>query len=164
VPFFTTLHGISSRGELGDHSTAAYLLRDRAIVLGLLSDGSARRNHHRLQCGCGTITWIPILFFPGTPLWLLIFLVIIVGCANGSVTSALPSRRVRPAAVCRYGQRALQHGSILGAMILSRPSAGCSTATGRGASPRSEDLRPGRLPFGFSLIIVLSALSALQAP
>ena len=89
-------------------------------MLGLLSDRIGRRKPVIVASAIvATITWIPILFFPGIPLWLLISLVIIVGLANGSVTLGFAfSKESVPPRFAGTASGIYNMGSILGAMIL----------------------------------------------
>ncbi|MEI7671158.1 MAG: MFS transporter, partial [Deltaproteobacteria bacterium] len=115
----------------------------------------------------GTVTallcWIPILFVPGLPLWLLVLMVIIVGLASGCVT--LGFAFVKESVPPRFAgtvSGVYNMGSILGAMIL-QPAIGWlldlfweGTITG---GVRVYGLAAYRS--GFALIIAFSILSAL---
>ena len=164
VPFFTTLHGIPAAASSAITSTLLICYAIGAIVLGLISDRIGRRKPVMLSSAIvATITWIPILFFPGIPLWLLIFLVIIVGLANGSVTLGFAfSKESVPPRFAGTATGIYNMGSILGAMIL-QPAIGWlldrNWQGGLAAGVKIYDLAAYRS--GFSLIIVLSTLSVL---
>ena len=166
VPFFTTLHGIPAAASSAITSTLLICYAIGAIVLGLLSDRIGRRKPVILSSAIvATITWIPILFFPGIPLWLLISLVIIVGLANGSVT--LGFAFVKESVPPRFAGTAsgiFNMGSILGVIIL-QPAIGWlldrNWQGGLAGGVRIYDLAAYRS--AFSLIIVLSALSVLAS-
>ncbi len=164
VPFFTTLHGIPAAASSAITSTLLICYAIGAIVLGLISDRIGRRKPVMLSSAIvATITWIPILFFPGIPLWLLIFLVIIVGLANGSVTLGFAfSKESVPPRFAGTATGIYNMGSILGVMIL-QPAIGWlldrNWQGGLAAGVKIYDLAAYRS--GFSLIIVLSTLSVL---
>ena len=164
VPFLTTLLGIPPAASSAITSTLLICYAIRAIVLGHLSDRIGRRKLVIVSSAIvATITWIPILFFPGIPLWLLIFLVIIVGMANGSVTLGFAfSKESVPPRFAGTASGIYNMGSILGAMIL-QPAIGWlldrNWQGGLAGGVRIYDLAAYR--WGFALIIALSALSVL---
>jgi MFS family permease len=134
-----------------------------AIVLGLLSDRIGRRKPVILSSTIvATLTWIPILFFPGIPLWLLISLVILAGLANGSVT--LGFAFVKESVPPRFAGTAsgiFNMGSILGVIILQPAIGWLLDRNWQGGlaagGVRIYDLTAYRS--AFSLIIILSAVS-----
>jgi MFS family permease len=164
VPFLTTLHGIPAAASSAITSTMLICYAIGAIVLGHLSDRiGLRKPVIVFSAIVATITWIPILFSSGIPLWLLIALVIIAGLASGSVTLgfALAKESVPP----RFAGTAsgiFNMGSILGAMIL-QPAIGWmldrNWQGGLAGGVRIYDLAAYRS--GFTLIIAISALSVL---
>ena len=111
-----------------------------AILLGILSDRIGLRKPV-IVCGAviALLAWIPILFFPGIPLWLLISLVILVGLANGSVT--LGFAFVKESVPSRFAGTVsgiYNMGSILGAMILQPAIGWLLDLYWRGASPAAS--------------------------
>jgi MFS family permease len=162
VPFLTTIHGIPAAASSAITSTMLICYAIGSIALGLLSDRIGLRKPVILVSAIvAAVTWIPILFFPGIPLWLLIALVIIEGLMNGSVTLgfALVKESVPP----RFAGTAsgiFNMGSILGAMIL-QPAIGWlldrNWQGGLAGGVRIYDLAAYRS--AFSLIIIVSAVS-----
>ena len=164
VPFFTTHYGIPVAVSSAITSTLLICYAVGAILLGMLSDRIGLR---KPVLFAGTVTallcWIPILFVPGLPLWLLVLMVIIVGLASGCVT--LGFAFVKESVPSRFAgtvSGVYNMGSILGAMIL-QPAIGWlldlfweGTITG---GVRVYGLSAYRS--GFALIIAFSILSAL---
>ena len=95
--------------------------------------------------------WIPILFFPEFPVWLLVSLSVLVGFASGSVIIGFAF--VKESVPPRFAGTVTgiyNMGSILGAMILQPAIGWMLDRNWQGdARRRRSDLRPGRLSVGF---------------
>lgn len=164
VPYLTALHGIPTAASSAITSTLLICYAAGAIVLGIVSDRIGLRKPVIVGGAVvATIVWIPILFFPGIPLWLLVSLVIVAGLANGSVTLgfAFAKESVPP----RYAGTTsgiYNMGSILGAMLL-QPAIGWmldrNWQGGLAGGVRIYDATAYHS--GFSLIIAVSALAVL---
>jgi sugar phosphate permease len=164
VPYMTALHGIPTAASSAITSMLLICYAAGAIVLGIVSDRIGLRKPVIVGGAVvATIVWIPILFFPGIPLWLLVSLVIVAGLANGSVTLgfAFAKESVPP----RYAGTTsgiYNMGSILGVMLL-QPAIGWmldrNWQGGIAGGVRIYDAYAYRA--GFSLIIAVSALAVL---
>ena len=110
VPFFTTLHGISTAASSTITSTLLICYAVGATLLGILSDRIGLRKPV-LYIGSivALLAWIPLLFFPGIPLWLLVSLAILVGLALRVCDHRIRLHKgVRTAQICRHSHRNLQ--------------------------------------------------------
>lgn len=164
VPFFTTQYGLPVAASSAITSTLLICYAAGAILLGFLSDRIRLRKPVMFGGSVvALICWIPILFFPGLPIGLLVSIVILVGLASGSVT--LGFAFVKESVPSRFAgtvSGVYNMGSILGAMLL-QPAIGWlldlywqGTVSG---GIRIYTLAAYRA--GFVLIIALSILSAL---
>ena len=165
VPFFTTLHGISTAASSTITSTLLICYAVGATLLGVLSDRIGLRKPV-LYIGSivALLAWIPMLFFPGIPLWLLVSLAILVGFASGSVTIGFAF--VKESVPPRFAGTATgiyNMGSILGAMILQPAIGWMLDRNWQGAlvgDVRIYDLAAYRS--GFVLLIAFSLLTVLS--
>ncbi len=165
VPFFTTLHGISTVASSTITSTLLICYAVGATLLGVLSDRIGLRKPI-LYIGSivALLAWIPILFFTGIPLWLLVSLAILVGLASGSVTTGFAF--VKESVPPRFAGTATgiyNMGSILGVMILQPAVGWMLDRNWQGAlvgDVRIYDLAAYRS--GFVLIIAFSVLAVLS--
>ena len=135
-----------------------------AILLGILSDRIGLRKPVMLAGSVvALLCWIPILFFPGLPVWLLVSMVILVGLASGSVTIGFAF--VKESVPSRFAgtvSGVYNMGSILGAMILQPAIGWLLDLSWKGTiagGARIYALAAYRS--GFVLIIAFSLLSAL---
>jgi sugar phosphate permease len=166
VPYMTTLHGIPTAASSAITSTLLICYAVGAIVLGLVSDRIGLRKPVIVGGAImATIAWIPILFFPGIPLWLLVMLVILAGLANGSVTIGFAfAKESVPPRFAGTTSGIYNMGSTLGTMIL-QPAIGWlldrNWQGGLVGGVRIYDLAAYRS--GFALIIALSALAVLAS-
>ncbi len=166
VPYMTTLHGIPTTASSAITSTLLICYALGAIILGILSDRIGRRKPVMVGGALvATIAWIPILFIPGVPLWLLILLVIVAGFANGSVTLGFAfSKESVPLRFAGTTSGIYNMGSILGVMIL-QPAIGWlldrNWQGGLVGAVRVYDVVAYR--WGFSLITALSVLALLAS-
>ena len=126
VPFFTTHYGMPVAASSAITSTLLICYAAGATLLGILSDRIGLRKPVMFAGSIAALLcWIPILFFPGLPIWLLVSMVILVGLACGSVTIGFAF--VKESVPSRFAGTVSgldNMGSVLGTMILSRPSAG----------------------------------------
>jgi MFS family permease len=164
VPYITALHGISTTASSAITSMLLISYAVGAIILGIVSDRIGLRKPVIVGGAISaTIIWMPILFFPGIPLWLLVMLIILAGLANGSVTLGFAfAKESVPPLFAGTASGIYNMGSILGAMLLQPAIGWLLDLNWRGnivGGVRIYDLAAYRS--GFSLIIVLSALSVL---
>jgi MFS family permease len=164
VPFLTILHGIPTAASSAITSILLISYSVGAILLGILSDRIGLRKPV-LYTGSiiALLAWIPMLFFSGIPLWLLVCLAIFVGLAAGSVIIGFAF--IKESVPSRFAGTATgiyNMGSILGAMIL-QPAIGWlldlnwqGTLVG---NVRIYDLAAYRS--GFVLIIAFNLLTVL---
>jgi MFS family permease len=165
VPFFTTLHGITTAASSTITSTLLICYAVGATLQGVLSDRiGLRKPVLYIGSVVALLAWIPILFFPGIPLWLLVSLAIVVGFASGSVIIGFAF--VKESVPPRFAGTATgiyNMGSILGVMILQPAIGWMLDRNWQGAlvgDVRIYDLAAYRSGFflliGFSLLTVLS--------
>ena len=135
-----------------------------ATLLGILSDRIGLRKPVMFAGSVvALLCWIPILFFPRLPIWLLVSMVILVGLACGSVT--LGFAFVKESVPSRFAgtvSGVYNMGSILGVMILQPAIGWLLDLSWRGTiagGVRIYALAAYRS--GFVLIIAFSILSAL---
>jgi MFS family permease len=164
VPFFTTHYGLPVAASSAITSLLLICYAAGAILLGLLSDRIGLRKP--VICAGSVVAllcWIPILFFPGLPIGLLVSMVILVGLASGSVT--LGFAFVKESVPSRFAgtvSGVYNMGSILGAMILQPAIGWLLDLSWRGTMAggvRIYSLAAYRS--GFVLIIAISILSVL---
>ncbi len=165
VPFFTTLHGISTAASSAITSILLICYAVGATGLGVLSDRiGLRKPVIYIGSIVALLAWIPILFFSGIPLWLLVSLAVLVGLAAGSVTIGFAF--VKESVPPRFAGTATgiyNMGSILGAMILQPAIGWLLDRNWQGAllgGVRIYDLAAYRS--GFILIIAFNLLSVLS--
>jgi MFS family permease len=125
VPFLTTHYGLPTAASSAFTSLLLICYAVGGIVMGIWSDRIGRRKPV-LSAGAiiALLCWIPILFIPALPLWLLAVLMIATGLSAGAmiVTFAFVKESVPPAlagtvsGVCNMG-------SMMGGMIL-QPAVG----------------------------------------
>ncbi|MHB8770069.1 MAG: MFS transporter [Syntrophales bacterium] len=166
VPFLTTHHGISAAASSAITSTLLICYALGSIALGMLSDRIGLRKP-LLVAGAltATVAWVPILFFPGIPLWLLILLVIVAGLANGSVILGFAfGKESVPPRFAGTASGIYNMGSTFGTIIL-QPAIGWlldrNWQGGLAGGVRIYDAAAYRT--GFILIVALAALSVLAA-
>lgn len=164
VPFFTTHYGMSTATSSAITSTLLICYAVGAILLGILSDRIGLRKPILFAGSIvALLCWIPILLLPGIPLGLLIFLVVLVGLACGSVTVGFAF--VKESVPSRFAgtvSGAYNMGSILGAMILQPAIGWILDLSWRGTmdgGARIYGLTAYR--FGFVLILGFALLSVL---
>ncbi|MBA4423592.1 MAG: MFS transporter, partial [Syntrophus sp. (in: bacteria)] len=165
VPFFTTLHGISTAASSAITSTLLICYAVGATLLGVLSDRIGLRKPV-MQIGSivASLAWIPMLFCTGIPLWLLVSLAILVGLSAGSVTVGFAF--VKESVPPRFAGTAAgiyNMGSILGAMILQPAIGWLLDRNWQGAL--AGDVRIYGLAAyrsGFVLIIAFNLLTVLS--
>ena len=165
VPFFTTLHGIPTAASSAITSTLLICYAVGATLLGVLSDRiGLRKPVIYIASIVALLAWIPMLFFSGIPLWLLVSLSILVGLATGSVTIGFAF--VKESVPPRFAGTAAgiyNMGSILGAMILQPAIGWLLDRNWQGAlagGVRIYDLAAYRS--GFVLIIAFNLLTVLS--
>jgi MFS family permease len=164
VPFFTTLHGITTAESSAITSTLLICYAVGATLLGALSDRIGLRKPIMLIGSIvALIAWIPILFLSGMPVWLLVFLSGLVGLAAGSVTIGFAFiKESVPPGFAGTATGIYNMGAIFGAMIL-QPTIGWLLDynwQGRIAGGvRIYDVAAYRS--GFVLIIIFSLLSII---
>jgi len=164
VPFFTTHYGMPVAASSAITSTLLICYAVGAILLGILSDRICLRKTVMFAASLVALfCWIPILFFPGLPIWLLVSMVILVGLASGCVT--LGFAFVKESVPSRFAGTVsglYNMGSVLGTMIL-QPAIGwlldLSWQGTLAGGVRIYALAAYRS--GFVLIIAFSLLSVL---
>jgi MFS family permease len=165
VPFFTTLHGIPTAASSAITSTLLICYAVGATLLGVLSDRIGLRKPV-IYTGSlvALLAWIPMLFFSGIPLWLLVSLAILVCLAAGCVTVGFAF--VKESVPPRFAGTATgiyNMGSILGTMILQPAIGWLLDLNWQGAlvgNVRIYDLAAYRS--GFVLIIAFNVLTVLS--
>jgi MFS family permease len=165
VPFFTTLHGIPTAASSAITSTLLISYSVGATLLGILSDRIGLRKPVMYTGAIvALLAWIPMLFFSGIPLWLLVCLAILVGLAAGCVI--LGFAFVKESVPPRFSGTATgiyNMGSILGAMILQPAIGWLLDLNWKGVlvgTVRIYDLAAYRS--GFVLLIAFSFLTVLS--
>ncbi len=165
VPFLTTFHGISTASSSAITSLLLISYAVGATLLGLLSDWIGLRKPVMYTGSIvALLAWIPMLFLPDIPLWLLVSLAIIVGFAAGSVTIGFAFvKESVPPRLAGTATGIYNMGSILGAMIL-QPAIGWlldrNWQGGLAGDVRIYDLAAYRS--GFILILAFSILAILS--
>lgn len=164
VPFLTTHYRMPTATSSAINSTLLICYAVGAILLGMLSDRIGSRKPVMFAGSVAAfLGWIPILFFPGLPAWLLVALVVLVGMTSGCVTIGFAfAKESVPSRFAGTVSGAYNMGSILGAMIL-QPAIGLildlSWRGGMAAGAPVYGLPAYRL--GFVLMIGFSLLSVL---
>ena len=164
VPFFTTHYGIPVAASSAITSTLLICYAVGAILLGMLSDRIGLRKPVLFAGSViALLCWIPILFLPGLPIWLLVSMVILVGLACGSVTLGFAfAKESVPSRFAGTVSGVYNMGSIIGAMILPPAIGWLLDLSWKGTiagGVRVYSLAAYRS--GFLLIIAFSILSAL---
>jgi len=165
VPFFTTHYGMSVATSSAVTSTLLIFYAIGATLLGNLSDRIRLRKPIMFAGSVvALLCWIPILFFPKLPLWLLAFLVILVGLACGSVTIGFAfAKESVPSRFAGTVSGMYNTGSMIGAMILQPVIGWILDLSWRGTlvgGVRIYDLTAYRLsfllPIAFAIVSVLA--------
>jgi len=164
VPYLTTLHGIPTAASSAITSTLLICYAVGATLLGILSDRIGRRKSV-IYIGSilALLAWIPLLFFTGISLWLLVFLAIVVGLASGSVTIGFAF--IKESVPLRFAGTATgiyNMGAILGAMILQPAIGWLLDLNWQGAL--AGDVRiydPSAYRSGFMLLVAFNLLTVL---
>jgi MFS family permease len=164
VPFFTTHYGIPVAASSAITSTLLICFAVGAILLATLSDRiGLRKPIMFIGSVLALFCWIPILFFPGLSLWLLVVMVILVGLASGSVTTGFAfAKESVPPRFAGTVSGVYNMGSMLGVMILQPAIGWMLDISWQGTTAggvRIYSLAAYRS--GFVLILVISILSAL---
>ncbi|MDP2840478.1 MAG: MFS transporter [Syntrophales bacterium] len=164
VPFFTTHYGMPVAASSAITSTLLICYAAGATLLGILSDRIGLRKPVMFAGSVAALLcWIPILFFPRLPIWLLVSMVILVGLTCGSVTIGFAF--VKESVPSRFAGTVsglYNMGSVLGTMILQPAIGWLLDLSWRGTiagGVRIYALAAYRS--GFVLIIAFSILSAL---
>jgi MFS family permease len=164
VPFLTTHYGLPTASSSAITSTLLICYALGGTFSGALSDRIRLRKPIMLASSVGAfIAWIPILFIPQLPLWLLISLVITAGLGAGSVIVGFAyAKESVPPRFAGTASGIFNMGSMIGPMILQPAIGWMLDLNWRGTlagGVRIYDLDAYRL--GFVLIIVFSALAVL---
>jgi MFS family permease len=124
VPFLATHYGLSTATSAAIASAMLICYAVGGILLGSLSDRiGLRKPFIVFGSVISLLCWLPVLFVPDLPLWLLIALVVMIGLAGGAVivSFACVNESVPPAlagtvtGVCNVGS--MGGGMILQPMI-----------------------------------------------
>ncbi len=166
VPFLTTHYGLPTAASSALTSLILICYAVGGVMMGAWSDRIGRRKPV-LQVGAAValLCWIPILFIPALPVWLLALLMVAAGLSAGSmmITFAFVKESVPPAlagtvsGVCNMG-------SMMGGMILQPAVGWILDLHWRGTlhgGVRIYDLAAYRS--GFLLMIIFSILSVLAS-
>jgi sugar phosphate permease len=120
VPFLKTHYGIPTAASAAITSTLLIFYAIGGLLLGALSDRIGLR---KPVIFAGSVLalfcWIPILFFPNLPIWLLAALVITVGFTSGAVIIGFAfAKESVPSRFAGTISGVYNTGSIVGAMAL----------------------------------------------
>jgi sugar phosphate permease len=120
VPFLVTHYGLSTAASAAITSTMLVCYAAGSVLLGSLSDRIGLRKPFMI---CGSILsllcWLPLLFVPDLPLWLLTALVVMIGLAGGAVIVAFACvKESVPAALAGTVSGVCNMGSMGGGMLL----------------------------------------------
>ncbi|MCX5830955.1 MAG: MFS transporter [Deltaproteobacteria bacterium] len=164
VPFLTTHYGIPVAASSAITSTLLICFAVGAIMLASLSDRiGLRKPILFIGSVLALFCWIPILFFPGLSLWLLVVMVILVGLACGSVTTGFAfAKESVPSRFAGTVSGVYNMGSMLGVMILQPAIGWILDLSWQGTiagGVRIYSLAAYRS--GFVLIVIISILSVL---
>ena len=164
VPFFTTHYGMPTTSSSAVTSTLLICYALGGLLSGALSDRMGRRKPVMLVSSLiALIAWVPILFVPNLPVWLLILLVIAVGLAAGSVIVGFAyAKESVPLRFAGTVSGVYNMGSMAGAIILQPAIGWFLDLNWRGTLAggiRFYDLNAYRA--GFVLIVAFAALSVL---
>jgi predicted MFS family arabinose efflux permease len=164
VPFLRTHYGIPTAASAAIMSTLLIFYAVGGLLLGALSDRIGLRKPVLIAGSVlALFCWVPILFFPNLPVWLLTILVIAVGLTSGSVIIGFAfAKESVPSRFAGTISGVYNTGSIVGAMLL-QPAIGVildyswqGTIAG---GVRIYDLAAYRS--GFVLLLFCSSLAAL---
>jgi MFS family permease len=166
VPFLATHYGLSTAASAAIASAMLICYAVGGILLGSLSDRIGLRKPFLVFGSViSLLCWLPLLFVPNLPLWLLTALVIVIGLGGGAVIVSFACvRESVPPALAGTVSGVCNMGSMGGGMIL-QPMVGWmldlqwhGTLMG---GVRIYDLAAYRS--GFILIAVSAALAVLAA-
>jgi MFS family permease len=120
VPFLATHYGLSTAASAAVTSTMLICYAVGGILLGLLSDRIGLRKPFLVYGAVvSLICWLPVLFVPSLPLWLLVALVILIGLAGGVVIIGFAYvKESVPAALAGTVSGVCNVGSMGGGMVL----------------------------------------------
>lgn len=164
VPFFTTHYGISTAASSAITSTLFIFYAFGGLLLGFLSDRIGLRKPVLFASSvAGLVCWVPILFCPNLPIWLLVSLAGTAGFASGAVIIGFAF--VKESVPSRFAgmiSGVYNMGSITGGVILQPAIGWVLDHSWRGTlsgGVRIYDLAAYRS--GFALLLLCSALGAL---
>jgi MFS family permease len=120
VPFLTTHYGLSTAASAAVTSAMLICYAFGSVLLGSLSDRIGLRKPFLVSGSViSLLCWIPVLFVPNLPLWLLTALVIMIGIAGGAVIVSFASvKESVPSALAGTVSGVCNVGSMGGGMIL----------------------------------------------
>lgn len=164
VPFFTTHYGIPTAASAAITSTLFIFYAFGGLLLGFLSDRIGLRKPVLFASSVvGLFCWVPILFCPNLPIWLLTALAGAAGFASGSVIIGFAF--VKESVPSRFAgmiSGVYNMGSIVGGVILQPAIGWVLDHSWRGTlanGARVYDLAAYRS--GFVLLLLCSSLAAL---
>lgn len=166
VPFLTTHYGLSTAAASAITSALLIFYAVGSVLMGSLSDRIGLRKPFMVYGAVASlICWLPVLFVPNLPLWLLTALVIVIGTAGGAVIVGFACvRESVPAALAGTVSGVCNMGSMGGGMVL-QPLVGWVLDLKWGgillSGVRIYDLDAYRT--GFILIALFAALAIVAA-
>jgi len=166
VPFLVTHYGLSTAASAAVASTMLISYAVGSILLGSLSDRIGLRKPFLVYGSViSLLCWVPLLFVPNLPLWLLTLLVIAIGIAGGAVIIAFASvRESVPPALAGTVSGVCNMGSMGGGMVLQPMIGWMLDLKWRGTfagGVRIYDLAAYRS--GFVLIAAFAALAIIAS-
>lgn len=166
VPFLATHYGLSTAASAAITSAMLICYAVGGVLLGSLSDRIGLRKPFLVfGSAISLLCWIPVLFVPNLPLWLLTALVIMIGLAGGAVIVSFACvRESVPPALAGTVSGVCNVGSMGGGMILQPMIGWMLDLQWRGTfagGVRIYDLTAYRS--GFVMIAIFAALAILAA-
>lgn len=165
VPFLATHYGLSTAASAAITSTMLMSYAVGGILLGSLSDRVGLRKPFLVYGAViSLLCWLPLLFIPNLPIWLLVALVIMIGIsAGGVIVSFAYVKESVPAALAGTVSGVCNIGSMGGGMILQPLVGWILDLQWRGtlvSGVRLYDLDAYRTGFVFIAVFVALAIGA----
>jgi MFS family permease len=164
VPFLKTLYGITTAESAAITSMLLIFYAIGGLLMGALSDRIGLRKPVLLAGSVlALFCWIPILFLPNLPVWLLMALVIAVGLTSGSVIIGFAfAKESVPSRFAGTISGVYNMGSIVGAMFLQPAIGVILDLSWRGTVAGGFRIYPvAAYRSGFVLMILCSSLAAM---
>jgi len=164
VPFLKTLYGITTAESAAITSMLLIFYAIGGLLMGALSDRIGLRKPVLLAGSVlALFCWIPILFLPNLPVWLLMALVIAVGLTSGSVIIGFAfAKESVPSRFAGTISGVYNMGSIIGAMFLQPAIGVILDLSWRGIFAGGVRIYPvAAYRSGFVLMILCSSLAAM---